>query len=244
MSGRLLDIRDVSVTRGGVEVLKDITLSLGEGDFVSLIGPNGAGKTTLLKVALGFFPPDRGTCERSPDLRVGYMPQDIEREGFLPLSVRRFIELNRKCAPSDLEAVYAETGIEDIVDRTLHRISGGELQRVLLARALLNRPNLLVMDEPVQNLDFSGQIAFYKRLRAIHRERKVAVLMVSHDLHMVMSSTKRVICLYGHICCDGEPHNVVNDPEFVSVFGRDLADTMSVYSHSHRHDHNGGAAGV
>lgn len=242
MSGPLVRAEGVSVSRGGFEILKNVSVEVGEGDFVSVVGPNGAGKTTLLKVLTGILPPDSGLCERRRGLRIGYMPQEIERGGFMPVSAERFISLRHRRSGADLETVLAETGADGVPGRPVRDLSGGEIQRVLLARALMNDPDLLVMDEPAQNLDVSGQLAFYALLENIRLGRGMAVLMVSHDLHMVMSSTRKVVCLYHHICCAGEPQAVAKDPEFASMFGEDVARLMSVYSHTHRHTH-GGAGG-
>ncbi len=237
MSGLLVRADRVSVSRRGIEILKEVSIEVGEGDFVSVIGPNGAGKTTLLKVVAGILAPDSGMCERRRGLRMGYMPQSIERMDFMPVSAERFIRLRHRGSGARFGAVCRETGIGGFLKSAVNDLSGGEIQRVLLARALMNVPDLLVLDEPAQNLDVSGQLAFYKLLEKIRRERGIAVLMVSHDLHMVMSSTNRVVCLYKHVCCAGEPKAVAKVPEFVSMFGEDMARLMSFYDHSHDHTH-------
>ncbi len=237
MSGALVKANRVSFSRHGVEILRDVSLEVKEGDFVSVVGPNGAGKTTLLKVLTGVLSPDSGSRELRPGVKIGYMPQSMGTKGFMPISARRFVLLRRTDNLSRFDEVCLETGIGNVLNRELDDLSGGEVQRVLLARALMNSPDLLVLDEPAQNLDVSGQLAFYKLLEKIHEERKIAVLMVSHDLHMVMASTKKVVCLYGHVCCAGEPQAVTRDPEFVSMFGEDMARLMSVYSHTHGHTH-------
>lgn len=233
----LLSARHVSVYRDGKTILEDVSLSIGEKDFITIIGPNGAGKSMLLKCMMGLFDPSEGRIERRANLKIGYVPQRLVADHTVPIRVRRFLSLRKKAAKDDLQHVAAETGITEFLDKPLHVLSGGELQRVLLARALLDNPDLLVLDEPAQNLDVTGQLAFYKLIEKIYAERDVSILMVSHDLHLVMSSTREVVCLYHHICCHGEPHMVTRDPEFISLFGDDMARLMAVYNHSHNHDH-------
>jgi len=234
----LLSACHVSVYRDGKTILSDVSLGIGEKDFITIIGPNGAGKSMLLKCMMGFYAPSEGTIERRAGLKVGYVPQRLVADHTVPIRVRRFLTLRKKSSKLVLQKVAEETGIEEFLDQPLHVLSGGELQRVLLARALLDEPDLLVLDEPAQNLDVTGQLAFYKLIEKIYAERDVSILMVSHDLHLVMSSTREVVCLYHHICCTGEPHMVTRDPEFVSLFGDDMARLMAVYNHSHDHDHD------
>lgn len=234
----LLSARQISVYRDGKTILEDVSLSIGEKDFITIIGPNGAGKSMLLKCMMGFYAPSKGEIVRRAGLKIGYVPQRLVADHTVPIRVRRFLTL-RKRAPKDvLLKVAQETAIEEVLDQPIHVLSGGELQRVLLARALLDDPDLLVLDEPAQNLDVTGQLAFYKLIEKIYAERDVSILMVSHDLHLVMSSTREVVCLYHHICCHGEPNMVTRDPEFISLFGNDMARLMAVYNHSHDHDHN------
>ncbi len=235
--GVLVKASGVSVARGGNQILRDIDIEVREGDFLSVVGPNGAGKTTLVKVLSGIVLPDSGLCERKSGLSIGYMPQSMESVRYMPVSVRRFIRLRHETKSATFEKVCREAGVESILTRKISDLSGGEFQHVLLARALMKNPDLLVLDEPAQNLDISGQLGFYKLLEKIHLERGTAILMVSHDLHMVMSSTKKVVCMYGHICCAGEPLTVAKDPEFISMFGVDMARLISFYSHTHEHTH-------
>ncbi|WP_462137510.1 ATP-binding cassette domain-containing protein [Candidatus Mycalebacterium sp.] len=238
-SDTLIKTSGVSIARGGVQILTDINFEVFRGDFVSIVGPNGAGKTTFVKILTGIMTPDSGVCERKSGLKIGYVPQSMETMSQIPLSVGRFIRLRNERDRAGFEEVCGETGIGNILNTEMAHLSSGEVQRVLLARALMNKPDLLVLDEPAQNLDVTGQLDFYKLIETIHRERGAAILMVSHDLHMVMSSTKKVVCLYRHICCAGEPKAVAKDPEFISMFGEDMARLMSVYSHSHTHTHGG-----
>ena len=192
----------------------------------------------LLKCLMGFYAPDIGEIRKMNGLRVGYVPQNFAPEHTMPISVRRFLTLRKKTEKAAIEEIARETGILNILDQALFELSGGERQRVLLARSLFDNPHLLVLDEPAQNLDISGQLGFYRLVEKIYEERKVSVLMVSHDLHLVMASTKEVICLFHHVCCSGEPQIVAKDPEFVSLFGNDMATMMAAYQHSHDHAHH------
>ena len=231
----LIDAKRINVLKQKKYILKDVSISIGERDFITVIGPNGAGKSMLLKCLLGFYQADSGTIEKSKELRIGYMPQHLSFERSMPITVGRFLCLRKRNSASELQEVLHETNIAQLVARPLSVLSGGELQRVLLARSLLNDPELLVLDEPAQNLDISEQLAFYKLLERIYVSRPLSILMVSHDLHLVMASTKRVVCLFHYICCSGEPQVVTKDPEFISLFGRDMAEMVAVYQHNHNH---------
>ncbi|MGC6471606.1 MAG: ATP-binding cassette domain-containing protein [Parvibaculales bacterium] len=219
-------------------LLDDINISIAQNDFVTIIGPNGAGKTMLLKCLLGLVTPTRGRIERKTDLRIGYMPQNITIDPVLPLSVAYFLKLAGSFDERQFHQAVDLVGINHLLHRQLHDLSGGERQWVLLTRALLNDPELLIMDEPAQNLDVKGQLDLYKKLDEIYNTTKLAILMVSHDLHLVMSSSKNVICLFHHVCCEGEPKTVAQDPEFISLFGDEMARMVAVYPHHHDHDHS------
>ncbi len=233
----LIEAKRINVLKRKKYILKDVSISIGERDFITVIGPNGAGKSMLLKCLLGFQRADAGTIERSKGLKIGYMPQHLSFQRSMPITVGRFLRLRKRIDVSQLQRILHETNIAQLVTRPVSVLSGGELQRVLLARSLLNDPELLVLDEPAQNLDISGQLAFYKLLEKIYASRPLSILMVSHDLHLVMASTKQVVCLFHHICCSGEPQAVTKDPEFISLFGRDMAKMVAVYQHSHNHIH-------
>ena len=233
----LLTAEQLHVVRQGRDILLDVSLNVGERDFVTIIGPNGAGKSTLLQCLMGFFTPDSGLVTRAQDVQIGYVPQRISIEHTIPIQVKRFLNLHYRRTPCDAQQVIEETNIASLLDHPLQTLSGGELQRVLLARALMGNPNLLILDEPVQNLDISSQMGFYKLLDDVYAKRHLSIIMVSHDLHMVMASTRRVICLYHHICCSGEPHMVARDPQFATLFGEDIARMMAVYHHAHSHSH-------
>ena len=234
----LIQASNINVSRQGNKILENVSVVVGDHDFLTVIGPNGAGKSMLLKCLMGFYAPDIGEIRKMNGLRVGYVPQNFAPEHTMPISVRRFLTLRKKTEKAAIEEIAQETGILKILDQALFELSGGERQRVLLARSLLDNPHLLVLDEPAQNLDISGQLGFYRLVEKIYKERKVSVLMVSHDLHLVMASTKEVICLFHHVCCSGEPQIVAKDPEFVSLFGNDMATMMAAYQHSHDHAHH------
>lgn len=206
-------------------------------EIVTIIGPNGSGKTTLLKILLGLVPPSEGDIFLHPTLRIGYVPQVIQFDPIMPLAAYDLLKLIEKDHERIMQ-VAAEVEITGYLRRQLYALSGGELQRVMLAQALLNQPQLLVLDEPVQGVDFNGQARLYKLIREVARARECAVLMVSHDLHLVMAETDHVICLNRHICCSGTPHNVSKDAEFISLFGAETAKQIAYYVHHHDHQHD------
>ena len=234
----LISANNISVIKNEKAILKNIDIQINKNDFVSIIGPNGAGKTMLLKCLMGFYKPDFGQINKKSNLKIGYMPQNINITNTMPINVSSFITVRKKFDKISFKQVILETQIDNIIHKQLSVLSGGEMQRVLLARSLLNNPVLLILDEPAQNLDISGQMNFYKLLQSIYVKRNLSILMVSHDLHLVMVSTKRVLCLSNHICCSGKPQHITKDPEFISMFGKDMANMMAVYQHSNSHDHN------
>ncbi|MGE8294916.1 MAG: zinc ABC transporter ATP-binding protein ZnuC [Pseudomonas sp.] len=237
MSEALIRLDGVAVSFNGQPVLDDVQLSVQPGEIVTLIGPNGAGKTTLVRVVLGLLQPERGSVQRTPRLRIGYMPQKLHVDATLPLSVLRFLRLVPGVDRARALAALAEVGAEQVIDNPLQSISGGELQRVLLARALLREPQLLVLDEPVQGVDVTGQAELYRLISRLRERHGCGVLMVSHDLHLVMSATDQVVCLNRHVCCSGHPEQVSGDPAFIELFGQD-ARSLAIYHHHHDHDHD------
>lgn len=234
----LIQLHRVNLYLARKHVLRDVDLSVKRGEHLTIIGPNGAGKTTLLKVMLGLLKPDQGTVVTAPHLTIGYAPQSIQISPILPLTVMNFLQLVKGSSKADIATVLAEVGVSSIAKSMLHGLSGGELQRVLLARALLHDPQLLVLDEPAQNLDVSGQLAFYRLLNRIQQERRCTIVMVSHDLHFVMATTHRVICFYHHVCCAGQPDQVARTPQFAELFGQDAATWLALYQHDHNHTHH------
>jgi zinc transport system ATP-binding protein len=235
-------VRTVSATLilGGRTILDGVNVKVERGEIVTIVGPNGAGKSTLLRVMLGLMPQSGGTVERAGDLVVGYVPQRFHMPTTLPLSVDRLLTLTARAKRAARTAVLEETGIAHLQDAPVADLSGGELQRALIAKALLRSPNLLVLDEPVQGVDFIGEARLYRLISDIRRNRGCGILMVSHDLHVVMGESDRVVCLNGHVCCEGQPASVQADPEFARMFGPDAARVVGIYAHDHDHTHEGG----
>lgn len=238
MNDYLIKLRNVSFVRQGRAILNDVNLEIHRGEIVTLIGPNGAGKSSLLKLALGLESISSGQRISLPGLRIGYMPQKMSLPDTLPLSVKHFLQLAKGYHKSQLMSVSERLSITDLLKRPMQKLSGGELQRVLLARALLSNPELLVLDEPVQGLDVSGQAELYHLISDLKDELNCGVLMVSHDLHLVMAATNKVICLNGHICCEGHPQTVQNDPSYLELFGRSMPAHLVPYTHHHDHTHD------
>ncbi|MBI5162804.1 MAG: zinc ABC transporter ATP-binding protein ZnuC [Magnetospirillum sp.] len=230
----LLTLDGVSLAFADNPVLVEVGLSVAAGRIVTVVGPNGAGKSTLLKVALGLLPADRGRVERAPGVTVGYVPQRLVVPPTLPLSVRRFLSM---AGSAGLEVALERVGAGHVLGRQVQRLSGGELQRVMLARALLRRPQLLVLDEPVGGVDMAGQAELYDLIAALAREEGCGVLLVSHDLHLVMAATDEVVCLNRHVCCAGHPEAVSRHPEYLALFGPRVAASLAVYTHAHDHAH-------
>ena len=234
----LIRAQGINKNFAGRPVLQNVDLTLNAGQAVTLIGPNGAGKTTLVRILLGLVPADSGSITRQSGLRIGYMPQKISVEATMPLSVRRFLQLARRQSRERIEQSLALLCIEHLADQQLIALSGGELQRVLMARALLPEPHLLILDEPAQGVDLNGQAELYQLIGRIRAERGCSVLMISHDLQLVMSATDEVVCLNHHICCHGEPDQVSNDPAFIDLFGPNLSPGLALYTHNHNHEHD------
>lgn len=235
----LLSAEKLNVSIRGKAVLKNVDLHLTDDDFITIVGPNGAGKSTLLKVILGMIPTTQGKIYRKPGLRIGYVPQQFEMPVIMPMTVDRFLQLIQPSS-THLEPFedLSMMGIENLKHKFMHQLSGGERQRVMIVRALLQNPDVLILDEPAQNLDVRGQLDLYQFLSKLYQNNPVSILMVSHDLHMVMSLTTHVICLYGHVCCAGEPKVITKDPAFEDVFGQELVSMMSAYHHHHGEDHD------
>jgi zinc transport system ATP-binding protein len=234
----LIEARGLGIRRGAQDILLGVDFHIDTGEIVTVLGPNGSGKSTLIRALIGLEPLTAGQVTRQSGLRIGYVPQRLHVDAALPMTVRRFLSLPHRV--SDTEAVSAldRTGVAGLEGRQIAALSGGQLQRVLLARALLARPDILILDEPTQGLDQPGEAAFYRLLEEVRGETGAAVLMVSHDLHVVMRASDRVICLNGHVCCEGTPQIVSAAPEYRALFGLGTGGTLALYRHTHDHDHD------
>ena len=237
MTERLISLENATVKFDGRAVVDHVNLSLHRGDIITIIGPNGAGKTTLIKAVLGLQVLTRGSVHRSGKLVIGYVPQHLSLESTLPLNVKRFMMLSGRTL-AECEAALARTGVSHLLNASVHYLSGGERQRLLLARALARKPDLLVLDEPAQGVDINGQAALYELIRQLRDELDCGVIMISHDLHLVMAATDKVICLNQHICCSGYPADISHDPAFIETFGHQVAESLAVYHHHHNHHHD------
>lgn len=226
----------ICVRHGRRTVLHDVDIQISRGEIVTLIGPNGSGKTTLVRALLELEKTESGQVDRTSGITVGYTPQQLTIDRTLPLNVRRFLEMTGETDPETLGRILADVGAREVLGQEIRMLSGGEMKRVLLARALLREPDLLVLDEPTANVDIHGQVEFYDLIRRIRDERQCGILLVSHDLHLVMSATDRVVCLNGHVCCSGLPDDVSTDPAYLELFG-EAASAVAVYAHDHDHHH-------
>ncbi len=240
----LVCAQGVTVAFDGRNVLDNVDLSLTSGEIVTLIGPNGSGKSTLVRVLLSLIKPDSGSVWRRPDLRIGYTPQQLPLDPIMPITVGRFLNLSARQPKDRILSVLRETGADHLVDRQLSGLSGGEVHRTLLARALLGTPDLLVLDEPMAGVDIAGQATLYTLVQRIREHHGCGVLLVSHDLHMVIAAADRVVCLNHHVCCTGHPDHVIVDPAFQSLFGSELPRAIAPYHHQHDHVHDESGAVV
>ncbi len=239
----LIDVTDMSAGYAGIAALRDMNLSIDKGEIVTVIGPNGSGKSTLIKVLMGVIAPSEGRVERAPGLSIGYVPQALSIDASLPITVARFLSLPKPQKASEIAAMLTRVGVPGLEGRQMTALSGGQFQRVLLARALLAKPDILILDEPTQGLDQPGVAAFYRLIEEVRTELGCAILLVSHDLHVVMSATDRVLCLNGHICCEGAPDAVLAAPEYRALFGDGTGGALALYQHHHDHDHDHGTNG-
>ena len=234
----LIKISNLEVKYGSKFVLKNMNLSLKAGEIVTIVGPNGSGKTTLFKAIIGTVPVSKGTIEVKPNLRIGYVPQQLKIDQTLPITVERFLKLANINFEKSQDKTELILGSKDLLDVQINSLSGGEMQRVLLARALINDPQVLLLDEATRGLDQPGVATFYRKIENIRKSTNCAILMISHDLHVVMSSSDRVICVNGHICCQGTPEIVATSPEYQALFGGDVDGTFALYRHHHDHKHD------
>ena len=234
----LITLSNAGVSRGGRVLVDGVDLTIARGEIVTLIGPNGSGKSTTAKLATGVLKPTMGTVTRLPGLRIGYVPQKLSVDWTLPLTVERLMTLTGRYSASEIAAALEAVGAARLHKAAVQELSGGEFQRVLFARAMIRKPDLLVLDEPVQGVDFSGEVALYELVRQIRDTTQSGILMISHDLHVVMAETDTVICLNGHVCCRGTPSAVKRSPEYLRLFGERAASTLAIYQHHHDHEHH------
>lgn len=242
----LISTHGLSVHYGGNAALTGVDFSIDPGEIVTIVGPNGSGKSSLIHALIGTVPADKGRVVRKPGLRLGFVPQRLALDTRMPLTVARFLSLPAKQTPDAIEQVLQRVGASGVQQKQMTALSGGQFQRVLLARALLLTPELLILDEPTQGLDQPGSAAFYQLIEEVRDQTGAAILMVSHDLHVVMSASDRVICVNGHICCEGTPNVVSAAPEYRALFGEGTGGALALYRHEHDHAHEdceGGRAG-
>mgnify|MGYP001482937288 CR=1 FL=1 len=233
----LIDARHLCVRLGGTEVLHDISLAVEPGEIITVVGPNGSGKSTLLRALLGILRPAAGRVTRAPGLRLGYVPQRLQIDRSMPITVRRFLSPPGRGTRAEAAGGVVRGGGGGSAPPQMAAVWGGRLQRVLRARALLARPQVLMLDEPTQGLDQPGEAAFYRLIEEVRAGTGCAVLMVSHDLHVVMAASDRVVCLNGHVCCEGTPQVVSSAPEYRALFGLGTHGALALYRHEHDHDH-------
>jgi zinc transport system ATP-binding protein len=234
----LIDARNITFGHGASPVLQNVSLALDPGEIVTIVGPNGSGKSTLLRVLIGALKVQKGTVARKAGLKIGYVPQKLHIDPTLPITVRRFLNLPKAVSKAEATEALAAAGVAGVADQQMSALSGGQFQRVLLARAILSKPDVLILDEATQGLDQPGSAAFYRQIDAVRHTLGCAVLMVSHELHVVMSASDRVICLNGHICCEGTPEVVSAAPAYRELFGTGTGGALALYRHEHDHGHD------
>jgi zinc transport system ATP-binding protein len=234
----LIEVKDLSVSYGAQKVLSGVSLSVAAGEIVTIVGPNGSGKTSLLRAIIGAVKPTHGHIDRAEGIKLGYVPQRLHIDETLPMTVSRFLKLAGGVGRTEIDQALKQAGVPDLSRAQLSKLSGGQFQRVLLARALIGKPDLLLLDEATQGLDQRGSAAFYKQIEKVRQDTGCAILMISHELHVVMSASDRVICLNGHVCCEGTPAVVASAPEYRALFGTGTGGALALYRHEHDHGHD------
>jgi len=234
---RLIEARGAGLRQNGRWLIEGLDLTIDRGEIVTLVGPNGSGKSTAARLITGVLKPSTGTITRRPGLKISYMPQKLTIDTTLPMTAERLMTLTGQQSSEDIDAALAATGVGHLRGVQVHHLSGGEFQRLLLARAIVRKPDLLVLDEPLQGVDFSGEVALYELISDIRTRTGCGILLISHDLHVVMAQTDSVICLNGHVCCRGTPESVMANPQYLKLFGHGAADTLAIYRHHHDHTH-------
>jgi len=233
----LVKLENAGVQRMSKWLVKEISFEISQGQIVTLIGPNGSGKTTTAKMILNIMNADEGQITRNTD-KMEYVPQKINIDWTMPLRVIDFMKITNNLNNNQVIESLTTTGVDKLLYNQIHNLSGGEFQRVLIARAIAKKPDLLVLDEPVQGVDYNGEIALYNLIKKISVNLNCGILLISHDMHFVMSTTDHVVCLNGHICCSGTPSSVVKNPEYIKLFGEHNSETLSYYQHHHDHSHD------
>ena len=233
----LVKLENAGVYRSSKWLVRGISFEINKGQIVTLIGPNGSGKTTTAKMILNILDTDEGIATSNTS-KMAYVPQKINIDWTMPLRVIDFMKITNNLNNTQITDSLTMTGVDKLLYNQIHSLSGGEFQRVLIARAIAKKPDLLVLDEPVQGVDFNGEIALYNLIKKISSTLNCGILLISHDMHFVMSTTDHVICLNGHICCSGNPSSVVKNPEYIKLFGEHNSETLSYYQHQHDHSHN------
>mgnify|MGYP000061869452 CR=1 FL=1 len=236
----LIQVDGLSVKYGARIALSHVSLQVDPGEIVTIVGPNGSGKTSLLRAIIGAVKPAQGRVVRGENVKIGYVPQKLHIDETLPITVARFLKLPGGGAAMDCEQALEQAGVPDLAKAQLSQLSGGQFQRVLLARALIEKPDLLLLDEATQGLDQRGSAAFYQQIEQVRQNTGCAVLMISHELHVVMSASDRVVCLNGHVCCEGTPAVVASAPEYRALFGTGTGGALALYRHEHDHSHEHG----
>ena len=236
----LLKATDINYVGDAGPILESVSFELYRGQITTIIGPNGAGKSTLTNVVNGLLQQESGTIERREGLRIGYLPQRVYVNMLMPLSVERLMQLTRKTSGQEIDRALAQTEVGHLKKRQVRSLSEGELKRVLLARTTLGDPDLLVLDEPTAGVDITGEVKMYELIVELRKRLRCAVLMVSHNLHLVMSKTDQVLCLNRHLCCSGIPESVSRHPEYLALFGDSAAGSLAIYTHHHDHVHDVG----
>ena len=233
----LVRLKDAGIKQDEKWLVKGVSLEVNRGKIITLIGPNGSGKSTTAKIALGIYKNYEGSVEKFTN-KIGYVPQKISIDWTLPLRVSDFMVLTENLSTKEIEEALSLTGVNHLINKNLGNLSGGEFQRVLLARAISKKPELLVLDEPVQGVDYTGEIALYELIKKISDTLNCGILLISHDLHTVMTATDHVVCLNGHVCCSGSPIDVAKNNEYKTLFGEQASQILSVYEHKHDHEHS------
>lgn len=237
---RLIETRNLTLGYGAGTVLRNVTCHVDRGEIVTVVGPNGSGKSSLLRALIGALFPLSGEVIRAPGLQIGYVPQKLQLDRTLPMTVTRFLHLPRRQTAQAIAAALTRAGVPDLAQAQMATLSGGQVQRVMLARALMGAPDVLILDEATQGLDQPGAAAFYRQIEEVRHATGVGVLMVSHDLHVVMAASDRVMCLNGHVCCEGSPKIVADAPEYRALFGTGTQGALALYRHDHDHAHDHG----